>query len=108
MFGLASQRASGNAPTNLVGRKIVLTGSGTGTYQVDFSDAVNFADVSPLDNTITNYVGTYVYGRSGTNAGSLDLNYSGAPTNSVQFRFVAPNFSLYSDLFSPLGTAVFK
>lgn len=93
-FAIASLRAGGNAPTNLVGRSVAFYNHGAYS-RAAFSDATNFTIGDTL-NLISDYTGsltagTYVYSRTASNTASLSLNYlSGSPLYSYQF--IAPNF----------------
>ncbi len=108
VIALTTQRASGNAPTNIVGRSVVLTTDG-GANQLFFQDT-GFIDVNPLDNPVVNGEGNYSYRRTATNSGNLNLNYtSPVQTAAFEFLFVAPNFAIFTNTAdSTLGTAAFK
>ena len=106
VFGVASQRAGGNAPTNLVNHSALVTSVG-GSFKLAFPDGVNFAQLNPVDDTVIDN-GTYAYARAGTNTGSLDLNYTVPPNFSSLLHFIAPNLAYFTNADSTVGAAVFK
>ncbi len=108
-FGLASQRAGGNAPTNLNNRSAAFDTIGS---QFTTSFATNtFAQFSPT-LAYASGVGSYNYGRITNNLGSLSLAYS-APgelaggTSSVKLQFFAPNLAVYTNTDGTVGHAIF-
>ncbi len=108
VFGFTSQRLGGNAPTNIVNRSAVVTTT-NGGFKLSFLDAVNFVSLNATNDAMTNGLGTYVYNRTGTNLGNLDLIYvSPLETNSVLFQFVATNIATFTNPDSTVGAAVFK
>ena len=107
VFGIASQRPGGNAPTNLVHRSAWVAAAGS-SFKLLFATNT-FAQPSPVDDAITNDAGSYVYVRVSTNTGSLDLNYTAPPeTSSALFQFIAPNLAVFTNTDSTVGAAVFK
>ena len=107
-FGMASQYPGGNTPATLANRTALVT-SLTTQFKLAFPDGVNFVQLDPVDNSITNATGTYVYWQSGTNTSSLTLTYnSPVETNSVTLNFIAPNFSYFINSDNTVGSAVWK
>ena len=107
VFGLTSQRPAGNAPTNLVNRSALFS-SGGDSFQLSFATNA-FTQLDPANNLQVEGSGNYTYARVGTNAGNLNLNFvSPSQTSSALFLFAAPNFAVFTNLDTTLGTAIFK
>ena len=101
VFGFASQRAGGNAPTNLINRTVVFT-TDAGTDQLNFPDGGNFNDLTLSSS------GNYSYSTTGTNSAALNLSYSSSAT-SLLLQFASPNFALFTNnVDGTIGSAVLK
>lgn len=106
-FGLASQRPSGNAPTNLFNRLALVT-STDDSFQLIFGTN-SFTQLNPTNSLLIEGTGLYLYSRIGTNAGNLDLNFLSPPqTSSALFLFLAPNFAVFTNADRTAGSAVLK
>ena len=107
VFGLASQRPGGNAPTNLVSRTASVSSVGD-IFTLTFLDGQNFTQTSPVDGSLLNQ-GGYVYARTGPNTGRLLLNDTAPPgTSQAVFQFLAPNVAYFTNLDNTIGAAVLK
>ena len=107
-FGLASQRAGGNAPTNLFNRSLSFESVGS---RFKLSLGTNtFAQYSATP-AYGSGVGSYVYSRASTNNGNLTLNYlapsdvSGG-TNAAKLMFFAHNLAVFTNADRTVGAAV--
>lgn len=109
VFGVKSQKPSGNAPNSITNRSVVVF-NGLDTSKFNFPDAANFNQVDILAETSTLGTGTYAYGRTGTNTADLNLNFTSPAisTESTQFQFIAPNFATFTNLDATFGAAVIK
>ena len=108
IFGIASQKTSGNAPTNLISRTAMVT-LPDNSFQLMFLDATNFVDLNLTNNLITNGTGTYLYTRTGANAAGLSLNYVAPPESSAAaLQFSATNFAIFTNLDRTYSTFILK
>lgn len=110
VFGVASQRVGGNAPTNVVNRSALVTAD-TGSFKLSFLDTNNFVQLSATDDTVTNGLGLYEYARLAANSGNLNLIYTDIlpwQTNTALLHLVAPNFAVFTNTDNTIGTAVLK
>jgi hypothetical protein len=107
-WGLASQRAGGNAPTNLVNGTLAVTIPGS-SFKISAASNT-FAQYSPTAANDTG-VGSYTYSRLTTNQAVLKLTYS-APldiagaTNGANFSFIAPNLAVFPNTDGTFGSVV--
>jgi hypothetical protein len=110
VFGVASQKTGGNAPTNIVNRSLVVTTVGE-DFQLNFSNPATFTEVIGTDNSLPSEAGNYSYSRIAANLGSLNLNFtntSPVESDAVLLQLVAPNFAVFTNAAGTLGTAVLK
>lgn len=107
VFGLASQRKSGNSPTNLISRGALVTSPGD-RFSLSF-DVNSFTQLDANNHSIIEGTGSYDYILVDTNTGILNLNFtSSSQTSSALFMFASPNFAVFTNLDTTMGTAIFK
>jgi hypothetical protein len=98
-FGIVSQLAGGNAPTNPVNDSLAFESMGAG-FNLSLG-AGTFALCSPTPAFDTG-AGSFSYARTGTNVGQITLAYA-APLNltgettAASLMFIAPNLGVYTN-----------
>lgn len=106
-FGLTSQRAGGNGPTNLYNRSVTFDSVGSRFWLSLASNT--FAQFSPTPN-FDSGVGSYTYGPVNTNVANLTLNYErpsevAGNTGNVKLQFFAPNLAIFTNADKTVGHA---
>ena len=108
VFGFASQRPSGNAPTNFYNRSLQIY-SGSDEFTLTFR--TNTFGQASLNTNFDNAVGNYAYQRADTNHSQLDLFYAAPPsvsgaTNTARFTFFADNLAIFTNSDGTISAAV--